>query len=599
MGSTSKGMDALPSRRSILTGQFLIAVVLICLVALAGRLVYINAYEGTRLLARADRQQRSVVPLRHRRGLIVDCQGRVIAGTMLQKSVFADPKVIPDKEAAARRVAEILGIPPAEIMPDLLAAGDRRFFVIRRGVTEDQARAIETADIYGLGVFDEPYRTYPMNTLAAALIGFVAPDGVGVSGLEYQCEAWLRGQNGIKTIIRDARRKAFWLADGGYRPPRDGFHVVLTLDAEIQANVERQLAASVEKYQAASGVAVVMHPKSGAILAMANVPSFDPNHYQDFGANRYRNRTITDPYEPGSTYKPFIAAAALAEKVVTLDDVIYCEDGTWADGARVLHDHHPYGALRFDEVLIKSSNVGMAKIGKRLGNRKLYEYVKAFGFGSRSGIDLIGEDPGIVLPFSRWGPFTTTSIPIGQEVAVTPLQLTRAFCALANGGVLVQPYIIRAVMTSDGRLVSDFSNPPPGGEAIPAGVAILLRDKVLCEVVEHGTGQQAKLPNYRVFGKTGTAEIARKGGGGYEENAYVSSFIAGAPASDPELVVCVAVFRPKKSLGYYGGTVAAPVVREILTHALAYLQISPDKAPTSLSAAAESDAEGIADFPQD
>lgn len=584
------------SSRSILAGQLLIGLLLCSLIALAGRLVYINAADSTRLLARADRQQRSVVPLRHRRGLIVDCQGRVIAGTMLHKSVFADPKVIADKESAADTVSRILGVSSNEIVPDLLAAGDRRFFVIRRGVSEEHARAIEGAGIYGLGVFDEPYRTYPMNTLAAALIGFVAPDGVGVSGIEYQCEPWLRGENGIKTLIRDARRKAFWLADGGYRPPRDGFHVVLTLDAEIQANVERQLMAAVEKYQAQSGVAVVMHPKSGAILAMANVPSFDPNHYQDYGANRYRNRTITDPYEPGSTFKPFIAAAALAEGVVRWDEVIHCENGQWTDGIRVLHDHHPYGALRFDEVMIKSSNVGMAKVGKRLGNRKLYDYVKAFGFGSKSGIDLIGEDPGIVLPFARWGPFTTTSIPIGQELAATPLQMARAFCALANGGRLVQPYLIRAVMTPDGRLVSDFSNPPPAGQAVPENVAVEMRDKVLSAVVEVGTGQQSKLDSYRVFGKTGTAQIARKGGGGYEKDAYVSSFIAGAPATDPELVVLVAVYRPKKSIGYYGGTVAAPVVREILKHALAYLQVPPDKNPATLTSAAFSN---FADVPQD
>lgn len=563
--------------------QVLIALTIVSLAALAGRLLYINACDRTSLLARAGRQQQSVVPLRHRRGLVVDCQGRVIAGTLLQKSVFADPKVIPDKLDAAERVSRILGVPAGEIVPDLLAAGDRRFFVIRRGVTDDQARSVQEADIYGLGVFDEPYRTYPMNTLAAALIGFVSPDGVGVSGLEYQCEAWLRGQNGVKTIVRDARRKAFWLAEGGYRPPRDGFHVVLTLDAEIQAHAERALAGAVEAYQAQSGVAVVMHAKTGAILAMANVPSFDPNHYQDYGANRYRNRAITDPYEPGSTFKPFIAAAALSEKVIRLDEVIQCENGVWTDGARVLHDHHPYEALRFDEVVIKSSNVGMAKVGKRLGNRKMYDYVKAFGFGSKSGVDLIGEDPGIVLPFARWGPFTTTSIPIGQELAVTPLQMARAFCALANGGLLVQPHVIRAVMTSDGRVVSDFSSPPPAGRALPEDVANLLRDKVLCAVVDSGTGTRAQLAGYRVFGKTGTAQIARKGGGGYEKDAYVSSFIAGAPAGDAELVVFAAVYKPKKQLGYYGGTVAAPVVREILAHALAYLQIPPDRPETALS----------------
>lgn len=571
--------------RSRPAGQVLIAITIVAMMLLAGRIFYINACEGTRLLARAGRQQQSVVPLRHRRGMIVDGQGRVIAGTLLQKSVFADPKVIPDKLVAADRVSRILGIPPDEIIPDLLAAGDRRFFVIRRGVTEEQARAIHEADIYGLGVFDEPYRTYPMNSLAAALIGFVSPDGVGVSGLEYQCEAWLRGQNGVKTIVRDARRKAFWLADGGYRPPRDGFHVVLTLDAEIQANTERALAAAVETYQAQGGVAIVMHAKSGAILALVNLPSFDPNRYQDYGANRYRNRAITDPYEPGSTFKPFIAAAAMAEKVVRLEEVIHCENGAWADGARVLHDHHPYGALRFDEVVIKSSNVGMAKIGKRLGNRRLYEYVKAFGFGSKTGVDLIGEDPGIVLPFSRWGPFTTTSIPIGQEVAVTPLQMTRAFCALGNGGLLVHPHVIRAVMTPDGRMVSDFSSPPPAGRALPEDVADLIRDKVLCAVVDVGTGTRAQLAGYKIYGKTGTAQIARRGGGGYEKDAYVSSFIAGAPAGDTELVVFCAVYRPKKSIGYYGGTVAAPVVREILAHALAYLQIPPDRPATALSAA--------------
>jgi len=570
-------MDALRSRRSNLAGQALIALVLVALVALAGRLVYINTYQGATLLARAERQQRSVIPLKHRRGLIVDCCGRMISGTMLQKSVFADPKVIPDKLFAAQKVSEILGIPQDEIAPDLLSAEDERFFVVRRGVTEDQARRITDSGIYGLGVFDEPYRTYPMNTLAASLIGFVAPDGHGVSGLEHQCDAWLTGANGLKTIIRDAGRKAFWLAEGGYRPPRDGFHLVLTLDAEIQATVERELVAGVEKFHAESGVAIVMHPKTGAILAMANVPGFDPNRYGDYGAAHYRNRAITDPFEPGSTFKPFIAASALAEKAIKLGEVINCENGAWQDGIRLLHDHHPYGLLSFEDIVIKSSNVGMAKIGKRLGNRKLYDHVKAFGFGRKTGIDLEGEDPGILLPYNRWGPFTTTSIPIGQEIGVTPLQMARAFCAFANGGMLVQPYLVRAVVTPDGRLVSDFSNPPPEGRAIPENVAETMKDRILFGVVESGTGTKSRLAHYQVFGKTGTAQIARKGGGGYEPDAYNGSFVAAAPVADPQLVVFVGICRPKKNIGYYGGTVAAPVVKEILTHALAYLQIPPDR----------------------
>ena len=570
-------MDALRSRISNLAGQSLIVLVIAALVALMGRLIYINEHQGATLLARADRQQRSYYPLQHRRGLIVDCRGRMIAGTMLRKSVFADPKVIEDKEEASQRVAEVLGVDAGEIAPDLLAAEDRRFFVIRRGISDEHAELIKACTIHGLGVFDEPYRTYPMNSLAGSLIGFVAADGHGVSGLENQCDSWLRGENGLKTIIRDAGRKAIWLAEGGYRPARDGYHVVLTIDSEIQANVERELEECIAKYQAQSAVAIVMHPQTGAILAMANVPSFDPNHYQDSTEVRYRNRAITDPYEPGSTFKPFIAVGAFAEGCVKPGEDFYCEKGTWTDGARTLHDHHGYGHLTFVEVLTKSSNIGMAKIGKKMGNERLHKYVKAFGFGDKTGIDLSGEDPGIVQPFGRWTSFTTTSIPMGQEIAVTPLQMARAFCVFANGGTLVQPYVIRAVLGPDGRLVSDFSNPPSKGRVLPESVVKDFRDKFLCPVVNEGTGKASRLSTYQVFGKTGTAQIAKKGGGGFEKDAYVSSFVAGAPAADPQLVVIVAVTRPKKSIGYYGGTVAAPIVKNILSHALAYLQIPPDK----------------------
>jgi cell division protein FtsI (penicillin-binding protein 3) len=564
-------------RTSQLSSQILIVAVLVALGALVGRLIYINEYQRATLLARADRQQRSIVPLVHRRGLIVDCRGRMIAGTLLRKSVFADPKVIEDKDEAARRVAEILNIDAAEIAPDLVAADDNRFFVLRRGITDEQAELIKATNIHGLGLFDEPYRTYPMNGLAGQVIGFVAADGHGVSGIEHQCESWLRGENGVKTIIRDAGRKAFWLADGGYRPARDGLHVVLTIDSEIQANVERELEACVEKFQAASAVGIVMHPATGAILAMANVPGFDPNSYQDATASRYRNRALTDPYEPGSTYKPFIAAGALAEGCVRLGEGFFCENGTWVDGARTLHDHHPYGHLSFEEVLIKSSNIGMAKIGKRMGNDRLHKYVKAFGFGEKTGIDLAGEDPGIVQPFARWNTFTTTSVPMGQEIGVTPLQLARAFCVFANGGALVQPYVLRALLGPDGRLITDFSNPPNRGRVLPEAVVKTFKEKILTQIVEAGTGRPARLAGYTVFGKTGTAQIARPGGGGYEKDAYVGSFVGAAPGNDPRLVVLVAVTRPKKSLGYYGGTVAAPVARNILAHALAYLQIPPER----------------------
>lgn len=574
------------SRMAHLSGHVLIAGVLTALVLLVGRLVYINTHDRPSLVARAVRQQTSVVPLMPRRGLIVDCRGRIISGTLVRKSVFADPQALTNKDTAIGTIANILGIAPQEVGSDLLDAGDRRFLVIRRGVDEEQAELIKNTATYGLGVFNEPYRVYPMNTLGSALIGFVSPDGGGVSGLEYQCDTWLRGESGLKTIVRDARRKAFWLADGGYRPARDGFHVVLTIDSEIQAVTERELGVAIDKYKAESGVAIVMNPNTGAVLAMANMPAFDPNNYGDFSTVRYRNRAITDPYEPGSTFKPFIAVGALQEKVVSLGEVFNCEHGEWTDGARTLRDHHPYDYLSFEEVIIKSSNIGMAKIGKRMGNEQLNHYVRLFGFGQKTGLDILGEDPGIVRPFSRWNSFTTTSIPMGQEIGVTPIQMARAFSALSNGGRLITPYVIKAVMDADGRVVSDFTPTQPTETIMPAQSIATMKDKILTQVVNIGSGTAAKLSNYQVFGKTGTAQIAKKNGRGYEPNAYVSSFIAGAPARNPQLVVFVAVRRPNKSIGYYGGKVAAPVVSQILRHALAYLEVPPDPVNEDITTAA-------------
>lgn len=561
---------------------------MIAFVGLIGRLILINAHDGPSLLSRARRQQRSVIPIKARRGFIVDARGRILTGTMLRRSVFADPKILPDKDETARQVSSILDLDAVEVGSDLIAAGDRRFFVIQRGVTEDQADRIKAAGIYGLGVFDEPCRTYPMNDLAAPLIGFVSPDGTGVTGLERQCDAWLRGENGVKTIIRDARRKAFWLAEGGYRPARDGLHVVLTIDAEIQAIAERAVVSAVEEFGAESAVAVVMQPRTGAILALANVPGFDPNHYRDYSPDRYRNRAITDPFEPGSTFKPFVATGALAEGMAGLDDMIDCEMGLWQIGKRLLHDHQPYGLLSFVDIVVKSSNIGMAKIGQRLGDRKLHDWVTRFGFGERTGIDLQAEDPGLVRPLERWDDFSVTSVPMGQEISVTAVQLVRAFAVFANGGLLVQPHVIRAVLDADGRLVNDFSNPPPVGRVVSEEIATTLKNRILLAVVNRGTGRRAALTRYQVFGKTGTAQIARHRGRGYARDAYVGSFVGGAPARNPQVVALVAIRRPQRSLGYYGGTVAAPAVRDILADTLAYLQVPPDEpaAPsTALSAA--------------
>ncbi len=575
-------------KSSYVAGQLLMSLLLTALVALVGRLVYINTNQGARLLSRAYEQQRARVPIPARRGLIVDCNGRILAGSALQKSVFADPLIIPDKQAAAVEVGRILDLPAVELGQDLIAAGKHRFFVIRNRISEEQAETLRRSRVTGVGVFEEPYRTYPLGSLASQVLGFASSDGHGLAGIENQCDEWLRGETGVKTIVCDAARRAFWLADEGYQPPRDGYHVVLTIDAVIQATAERELRSAVAKYRAESGVAIVMDPRNGAILALANLPDFDPNHYQDYAGDskwRLRNRAVTDPVEPGSTFKSFIAAWALQEKVTHLGDIIDCEGGAWVDGKRVLHDHRAYTNLSFEDVLAKSSNIGMGKLGKRLGNKRLRAALKAFGFGEKTGVDIAGESPGIVPAPHEWTSFSTTSVPMGHEISVTPLQVIRAFCAFANGGMLVQPHVIRAVVASDGGIVQEFREPPKR-RAISKALADTMKNQILSGVVNHGTGSGAALTKYQVFGKTGTAQIPKPNSPGYIPDAYMGSFIGAAPCDDPRLVVLVCITRPQKSLGYYGGTVAAPAAREILAASLAYLQVPPEReAPVELAGA--------------
>jgi len=574
-------MDTAQDRATSIRARWLLGLLLILLVALCGRLIFINAVHGPRLAARLHKQTSADIPIKARRGLIVDHRGRIIAATTLRRSVFADPKILKDKQEAARILADILDLNAEEIIPDLMAAGERRFFVIKRGITKDQAREIRAADIYGLGIFTEPYRTYPMGPLAGSLVGFVSMDGTGVSGIEHQCNHWLSGENGSKTIVRDSKRKAFWLAEDGYRPARDGYHVSLTIDAEMQAFVERELADGVNRFDAESGIAIVMHPQTGMILAMANHPGFDPNFYRDYPAERYRNRALTDPYEPGSTFKPFVAAAALEENETRMGEMFDCEGGEWTEGRRTLRDHHPYEFLTFEEILIKSSNIGMGKLGLRLGHRRLNEYIRRFGFGRATDVGLIGESDGLLRPLVRWNDFTTTSLPMGQEIAVTPLQLVRAFAVFCNGGKLVTPYVIRGIVDANGRVLRDMA-PAPSDDPILSQDTLAKMRHILVEVVNRSSRADQAPATHQVFGKTGTAQIARSDGRGYEDRAYVSSFVAGVPAADPQLVVYVAVRRPDASIGYYGGQVAAPVVYNIVKRAVNYLGIPPDKDGTRI-----------------
>jgi len=362
------------------------------------------------------------------------------------------------------------------------------------------------------------------------------------------------------------------------QPPVNGQHSILSIDAVVQQFTQKILASTCEYYKSESGVAVVMEPKTGDILALASWPEVDPNKFGNTPADKRRNRALTDPYEPGSIFKPFIASHALQDGVVRMDESIFCENGAWTVGRRTLHDAHGYGSLTFQEIVQKSSNIGMAKLGSRMGNDRLYHAVRSFGFGTQTGIDLPGESNGIVIRLSRWTSFSTLSVPMGQEIACTSLQLVRAFGAIANEGKLVRPRLFRASLDERGKVTKERSEAEVVNQALSPEIAKIMLEQVLRGVCTVGTGKKAEIPGYQVFGKTGTAQIARSSGGGkgrYEEGAYVGSVLGGAPSSNPQVVAIVSIRRPVKSIGYYGGTVAAPAVHDILKAYFEYMHIPP------------------------
>lgn len=561
-------------------------LLLASLVALGGRLIQIQHERRDQLMAMNERQRQAVIPIPARRGMIVDAKGRTMALSVDRPSVYADPKLIVDPNApeACERVAlelgRVLDLDPMVLVSDLTHRAERRFFWIKRKVTDSQAKSIEQMSLPGVGIIHEAERQYPMNERFAHGLGFVNREGEALAGLEYQFDGKLRGRDGHRTVLTDVRRRPIFTNSEDYQPPRDGSHLVLTIDAVIQAVVEQELKAVVRKHRAKGGVAVAMAPRTGDILAMASLPTFDLNTYADYSDATRCNLAIQAPVEPGSTFKPFIASAALAEKVAWPGQKIFCHRGLYVAGRRLLHDHHPFDTLTFEEVVVKSSNIGMAIIGERLGNARMHKYVSLFGFGRPTGIELPGEDSGIVHPLARWTSYSTTSLPMGQEISVTPLQLTTAFSAIINDGVLLRPKVVRYVLRSDGSIEEDRSKPIEVGRVLDTKTAHTMAGEILVDVVKKGTGTRAALAEYQVLGKTGTAQIARRDGRGYQPDAYVSSFAGAAPAGNPQLLVYLMVIRPDPKIDYYGGRVAAPAVREILGKSLAYMGVPPTLDPS-------------------
>ena len=483
---------------------------------------------------------------------------------MSMDSLYAAPNVIKDKEAVINLLLPILGVERSYLKDRLYR--DKAFIWLVRKLTPEKAEAIKRLNIKGLGFMKETKRIYPNSYLASHVIGFSGMDGVGLEGAERDYNKFLKGNPGWAIFLRDARQNKLDIWEKMVLPV-DGLDLVLTVDEVIQYIAERELDKAFKTFHAKGASIIVMDPHTGRILALANRPSYDLNDRSGINADSMRNRAICDLFEPGSVFKIVTASAAFEEKKVTEEDIFDCENGAYKIGGRILHDHTAHGKLTFKQVIEESSNIGTVKVAQMLGPDILYRYLKAFGFGSKLGIDLSGEIPGMISPVRNWSKSSITNIPIGQGVGVTALQLVSAISVIANGGQLMKPYIVDSVRDNQGVIIKQ-NKPVLIRKVISLDTAMRIK-KILTGVVEEGTGRLAKVSGFSAAGKTGTAQKI-EANGTYSHDKFIASFIGFAPAEDPLLAIVVTVDEPHPS--YFGGVVAAPVFQKVAGDAIRYIK---------------------------
>lgn len=552
---------------------------MVSFLALGGRCFYLQYYRSRHYSEASLIQQRSYRNLLPQRGVILDCRGRVLAASNKVQTIFAEPRVIKDAKETSSALAPIVDVGAHIICQQILESNNPGFVRIKMDANSGQCSA--ASRIYGIGVQSDWQRHYPMGRLAANVVGFTSHDNRGLEGIELKYDKDLSGSPARNIFFADVYRRPIRAKqqDGILT---NGKGIILTIDATIQQFARDELIKQYEDYQAESAVAIVAEPKTGAILAMVSLPDFDPADIQTTDPNSFHSRAITDWYEPGSIIKPVVVAVALEAGVVNKTEKIFCENGNYYGRGfgRIGEYRRGFGDLNLREILINSSNIGMAKIGQRLGKERLHDGLKLFGFGGKTGIELPGEVEGLLRPANTWTGYSVTRIPYGQEICVTSMQLIRAFCILANGGRLVRPFLVRAIVDNEGNITELKRPPPPVGYIIKNETAKWIVNDAMTGVINEvgGTGKRAQLENWQVFGKSGTANIARSDARGYSDEDYVASFVAGAPVKDPAIVVLVSIRKPNRSLGkgYSGGVVAAPVAAKIIERTLTYLDVPPD-----------------------
>jgi cell division protein FtsI (penicillin-binding protein 3) len=552
---------------------------------IAGRAFQLQVLQGERLMRLGERQHLKEWIVLPKRGALFDRAGEPLALSMESQSVYARPRRVQDPEKLSRALAQILNLRVSDVKQKL--SSDKPFVWIKRQVSSPEAEKIQALNPAGIGMFYEPNRHYPQGQLAGQLIGFVGRDSEGLEGLELKYNDYIRGEAGSSMTERDALGRRV-LVQGVERlriPPGSDLH--LTLNTSMQHIAEKELEAAVLKYRAKAGVAIVMEPFTGEVLALANYPAFDPNRYSKQSAEQRRNRAVTDSFEPGSTFKTILAAAALEEGVVGKEDLFYCEMGKYSYAGKIIHDTHPHGWLPFSKILQVSSNIGFTKVAQKLKKDRYFKYIEKFGFGQVSGIDVPGEVPGLLRRSESWSAIDLATHAFGQGISTTPMQMVMAYAAIANGGFLMRPYVTRRVVSPRGEVV--LENQPHMvrrviSEKTSRSLASMLRDVTN----EGGTGVMANVDGFEVAGKTGTAQKADPVHGGYAAKKRVASFIGFVPANDPRLVALVLIDEPEVNV--YGGIVAAPVFRNIAQASLRHLAVAPQQAAVIPLPASQSEA---------
>jgi cell division protein FtsI (penicillin-binding protein 3) len=485
-------------------------------------------------------------------------------------SIFGVPTSLDSPANAAKSLSSVLHIRREDIEKKLRQ--DKHFVWLARKVEPEKGRRLEQLSIDGIGMVMEGRRFYPKGPLLAHVLGFVGMDGMGLEGLERRYESQLHGEKRLTILQRDALGRTVFPKGLREQVPAAGHALTLTIDEVIQYIAEKELEEAVDHARAKSGTIIVMEPQSGAILAMAVSPRFDPNAVASLTADRWRNRALTDTYEPGSTMKVVVAAAALEERVMMPGSMLFGENGRMTVANTTIHDHEKLGWMTFAQMMQKSSNIGAAKTGILLGQQRLYRYLQAFGFGQRTDIDLPGEVAGLLKSPREWGRRSLASISMGQEVGVTPMQMVSAVSAIANDGVLMKPYVVSGVSDQKGQPVKEIRPQVRRRVVSPATARTLTT--ILEGVVASGTGTKAAIPGFRVAGKTGTAQKVDPRTGAYSSVLSVGSFVGFVPADAPRLAMIVVIDEPQGEA--WGGVVAAPVFRRVGEQVLTYLGVPRD-----------------------